>query len=134
MYNKLISSLLVVALLNLLGCYSIQSVTVPEYKQVEEEEGIPNEIYVKTKDNQEYHFSDWNFYIENDTLYGKEILFLSDREQLFDRKIALLNIESIEFEGFDSVDTWLLLAGVGVVLVIGAIVLMAVTIEAISVK
>ena len=34
MNKKLISSLLVIALLNLLGCYSLESVTVPEYQKV----------------------------------------------------------------------------------------------------
>ncbi len=101
MHKKLISSLLVVALLNLVGCYSFQSVTVPEYKQVEEEEGKPNEIYVKSKDSQEYHFSDWNFYIENDTLYATEILFLSEEELPFEGKFAFGEIESIQLEYFD---------------------------------
>jgi hypothetical protein len=100
MYKKLISSILVVALLNLVGCYSFQSVTVPEYKQVEEEEGKPNEIYVKTIDSQEYHFSDSDFYIKNDTLYGKEILFLSEEELPFEGKFAFGEIESIQLEDY----------------------------------
>ncbi len=101
MNKKLISSLLVVALLNLVGCYSFRSVTTPEYKQVEEKEGKPNEIYVKTKDYQEYHFSDSDFYIENDTLYGKEILFLSEEELPFEGKFAFGEIESIQLEYLD---------------------------------
>ena len=39
MNKKLISSILVVALLNLVGCYSFEPITVTEYKQVEEKEG-----------------------------------------------------------------------------------------------
>ena len=99
MYKKLVSSILVVAVLNLLGCYSFKSVTVPEYKQVEEKEDKPDEIYVITKDDQEYHFADSNFYFENDTLYGTEILVIDTlygketvkiaREYQFNRKIAL---------------------------------------------
>jgi len=99
MYKKLISSILVVALLNLVGCYSFKSVTVPEYSQIEEEDK-PNEIKVKTKDSQQYHFSDSNFYIENDTLYGKGILFLSEEELPFEGKIAFGEIESIQLEEF----------------------------------
>lgn len=98
MYKKLISSILVVALLNLVGCYSFESVTVPEYKQVEEKEGKPSEIYVKTKDSQEYHFSDSNFHIDSDTLYWKEKMFLSKEEKPFEEKFALGEIKSFQLE------------------------------------
>ena len=100
MYKKLICSILVIALLNLLGCYSIEPVTVPEYKQVEEEKGKQKEIYVKTKDNQEYHFTESNFYIENDTLYGKEKLLLSKEDVPFEGKFAFGEIQSIQLEDF----------------------------------
>lgn len=96
MYKKLISSILIVALLNLLGCYSIKSFTGPELKQVEEKEDKPDDIYVKTKDHQEYHFSDSNFYIENDTLY----VIASVKGQFFEEKIALREIRSIQLENF----------------------------------
>jgi hypothetical protein len=97
-YKKLISSVLVVALLNLVGCYSFEPITVPEYKQVEEEEGKPDEIYVKTNHNQEYNFSD--FYIENDTLYGKDRLLQSELELPFEGQFAFWEIESIQLEDF----------------------------------
>ncbi|MDH3268696.1 MAG: hypothetical protein OEM46_07560 [Ignavibacteria bacterium] len=100
MYKKLIASVLVVALLNLFGCYSFEAITVPEYEQVEKEEGKPGEIYVKTKDSQEYHFSESNFYIENDTLYGKEISLQSEIEPPFEGKFALTEIKSIQLEDF----------------------------------
>jgi len=119
MYKKLISSILVVALLNLVGCYSFQSVTVPEYKQVEEKEGKPNEIYVLTKDVEKYHFLKYDFYIANDILYGKGKLLLGDREELIDKKIALSEITLIEVEKFDLGDTLLwtlgILVGVGLI-------------------
>ena len=98
MYKKLIASVLVVALLNLVGCYSFAPVTVPEYQQVEEKEGKPDEIRVITKDSQEYHFTD--FYIKNDTLYGKGISLLSFGELPYEGKFALGEIESIQLEDF----------------------------------
>ena len=53
MYKKVLISFLLLAFINFItACYTFNSVTVPEYKQVEEEEGKPNEIYVKTKDSQ----------------------------------------------------------------------------------
>ena len=57
MCKKILISFLLVAIFNLLGCYSSELVTAAEYKQVEEKDGKPNEIYVKTKDYQGYHFS-----------------------------------------------------------------------------
>jgi len=117
MNKKLISSILVVALLNLLGCYSSELVNATEYKQIEEE-GKPNEIYVITKDSQEYHFSESNFYVENDTLYGKGKLLLSDGEELFDGKIAFSEIESIKFEYLNGATTALLVLGIVAILAI----------------
>jgi len=97
MNKKLISSILIIALLNLVGCYSYESVSVPVYKQVEKEEGKPDEIKVVTKDLREYHFFDSGYYIHNDTLYGK----VSVKELSFEGKIAFWEIESIQFENFD---------------------------------
>ena len=101
MYKKLISSILVVALLNLLGCYSSELVNVTEYKQIEEEDK-PDDIRVISKDSQEYHFSESNFYVENDTLRGRAPII----------KIALSNIESIEVESFNLLNTLLLAGGI----------------------
>jgi hypothetical protein len=95
MYRKIFISFLLLALINFLaGCYSADSITVPEYEQVEEEDGKPDEIYVKTKNSEEYHFSESNFYIENDTLYGK----VRVNEMPFEGKFAFGEIESIQWE------------------------------------
>jgi hypothetical protein len=95
MYRKIFISFLLLALINFLaGCYSAESITVPEYKQVEEEDGKPDEIYVKTKYSEEYHFSESNFYIENDTLYGK----VGVKDLLFEGQFAFGEIESIQWE------------------------------------
>jgi hypothetical protein len=99
MYKKLISSILVVALLNLVGCYSSDLVTVTEYNQIEEE-NKPDDIRVMTKDSQEYHFSKSNFYIENDTLYGKGISLPGYEELPYEGKFAFEEIESIQTEHF----------------------------------
>jgi hypothetical protein len=100
LYKKQISILLVVALLNLVGCYSFESVTVPEYKQFVEEEGKPDEIYVKTKDIQEYYFSESNFNVENDTLYGTGKLLRSTEAITFEERISISEIDSIELYYF----------------------------------
>ena len=100
MNKKLISSLLVIALLNLVGCYSFESVTVPEYKQFVEEEGKPDEIYVKTKDSHEYHFLESNFNVENDTLYGTGKLLRSTEAITFEERISISEIDSIQLYYF----------------------------------
>jgi hypothetical protein len=97
MYKKLISSILVVALLNLLGCYSSDLVTVTEYNQIEDE-NKPDDIRVMTNDSQEYHFSKSNFYNDGDTLYWKEKVLLSKEEKPFEGKFAFWEIESIQLE------------------------------------
>ena len=101
MSKKFISGILVIALLNICGCYSFDVFTVPEYKQVEEEEGEPDEIYVITKDSKEYHFTDLDYYIEKDTLYGKTKMIITDTEKPFEGKFALAEIKCIQFLASD---------------------------------
>ena len=106
MYKKVLISFLLFAFINFIaGCSSFHSVSVSEYKQVEEEEGKPIEIYVKTKTDQWYHFTNSNFYIENDTLYGKGELLLNDDGGIINTKIALSDIESMGVEGTNWVVT-----------------------------
>jgi hypothetical protein len=110
--HKPISSILILGLMNLMGCYSLESVTVPEYKQVEEEKGKPDEIFVLTKDLEKYHFTNLNFYVETDTLYGKGEIILDDSGRPFEGAIALSDIVSIEIESFDLANTCLWSGGI----------------------
>jgi hypothetical protein len=99
MYKKVFISFLLLALINFVaGCYSFQPVNVNEYKRIEEEDGKQTEIYVTTKDYKEYHFLNSNFYIENDTLFGKAKVIVS--ELPFEGKFALEDIETIQVEYF----------------------------------
>jgi hypothetical protein len=117
MNKKLISSVLIIALMNLVGCYSLQTVTVPEYKQIEKNEGKPDEIFVNTIYGQEYYFTDSNFYFENDSLCGKGILLTSEEDLLFEGKIALNRIESFKMELYDQTKTtWMIIGGVAYLL------------------
>ena len=119
MYKKVLIRFLLIALINFIaGCSSFHSISVSEYKQVEEEEGKPIEIYVKTKTDQWYHFTNSNFYIENDTLYGKGELLLNDDEGIINRKIALSDIESMGVEGTNwYMTSYFGLVALGIVLV-----------------
>jgi hypothetical protein len=126
MFKKFISSIIFIAFLNLLGCYSFQSYTVIEYKQIEETEGKPNEIKVKVDGSREYHFTDSNFYIEKDTLYGRGKIILNSNEQPFDGEVAVSEIESIEVEKLNVLETVGAIAGITVVLIIGIVTIAAI--------
>jgi hypothetical protein len=125
MYKKLISSILVVALLNLVGCYSSELITEPDFDKIEKD--APKSIRVVTKDAEEYHFSQPNFYFVEDTLCGKEKLALS--EELVTRKIAFSDIDFIEAESFDLGETCLysgaIAFGVGAVIALVALIICA---------
>ena len=119
MYNKLLSSLLVIALLNLIGCYSAREVTLNEVLTNDE----ISEITIKTKDSLRLSFEENDFYFSNDTLKGK-----SSHSQIgekFERAIPLSDIikfESIEFDGAKTaVTTAILLSIVGIVVLFVAL-------------
>lgn len=119
MYNKLLSSLIVIALLNLIGCYSSREVTLNEVLTNDE----ISEIKIKTKDSLSLSFEENDFYIINDTLKGK-----SSHPQIgekFERAIPLSDIisfESIEFDGSKTATTTvILITVVGLIVFIGVI-------------
>ncbi len=119
MYNKLLSSLLVIALLNLIGCYSAREVTLNEILTNDE----ISEITIKTKDSLRLSFEENDFYFSNDTLKGK-----SSHSQIgekFERAIPLSDIirfESIEFDGAKTATTTvILITVVGLIVFIGVI-------------
>jgi hypothetical protein len=125
MKKRIITSFLLIALLNLIGCYSVNYLTVPEYQKNERDKGKPSEIIIKVKDSQGYLFTDSNFYIENDTLYGKGEVVNNEGKKPFEGEIALSEIESIEVENINWLNTSLLGLGVLTIGVIGLVVLFA---------
>ena len=92
--KKIFICFLLVAIFNLLvGCYSSELLTVPEYNQIEDEDR-PDEMLVISKDGQEYHFAESKFYFESDTLYGMARV----KGLPFEGKFAFEEIESIQFK------------------------------------
>ena len=84
-------------------------------------------IYLTKYNNTRYHFMKDDYYIENDTLFGKGKLLSGDREEVLDREttlshiIALSDIVSIEVENFNLENTIYLSLGIlGVAAAIGA--------------
>jgi len=109
MYNKLLSSLLVIALLNLIGCYSSREVTLNEVLTNDE----ISEIKIKTKDSLSLSFEENDFYFSNDTLKGKSSH--SQTGEKFERSIPLSDIirfESIEFDGAKTATTTVILLSI----------------------
>jgi hypothetical protein len=124
MYKKFFISFLLITFFNFIaGCYTFNSVSVPEYTQVEEEEGKPNEIYVKTNANQWYHFTNSNFHIENDSLHGISSLLSDDWQPASNTKIALSDIESMGVES----KNWYL-TSLGYFIIVGGIIVSAIAI------
>lgn len=101
MYKKIIVNLLILSLLNFVGCYSFQAVSSTEYNRVEEEEGKPDEIIVTTKNLETYHFLNSEYFIKDDTLQGKAKAILTDIEQPYKGKFVLSDIKYIQFLSSD---------------------------------
>ena len=114
MSKKIVSSILIVAILNLVGCYSYEMISGTDYQKIEQDN--PDEIIVKTFEQTEYYFAGSNFHFENDTLYGKASRN-SDMENVDKVKIAISDIESIETKTYATANTWILGIGVGIVAV-----------------
>ena len=106
MHKKLISSVLIVALINIVGCYSGREVTLNEVLTNDE----ISEITIKTKDSLRLSFEKNDFYFSNDTLKGKARTVSSHSQvgEKLERAIPLSDIirfESIEFDGYKTATT-----------------------------
>ena len=96
--NKINKLFLVGTVVSLLvGFSGWETVSLQEYKKVDQLRGQPGEIYVRTSDSKFYLFSHSNYYIKNDTLFGKGYLLKNDKEILFEGEFVLTNIESIQY-------------------------------------
>jgi hypothetical protein len=111
-YTKLISLILIISIINLIGCYSSEAVTLREYRKIEEEKGKPEKIYVLKGSNEEYHFAKSGYTIENDTLYGRGLKVVNHEKQPFEGKIPITDITSIELSEFDAGTTVLVILGI----------------------
>ncbi len=116
MYKKLLSSLLVIALLNLVGCYSEKEVTI---NNVLTNNGI-SDITVNTKDSLNLLFEKPEFFFDNDTLIGKASVISTHTQSTkkYDWKIPLSEIVKIEIDEFDGTKT-LIFGGVALLVLFG---------------
>lgn len=115
--KKITISFLIISLFNYLACTSL-NVASKESIEGEIKDGtIYSEIYIITLDNNRYHFGEWGYRIENDTLYGKGLKVNPNGEEPFDGKIAMDDISHFEVKEADPMAT------VGVVLGVAAFTL-----------
>ena len=75
MYKNTLKIILLAAFIIIInGCSSrdtVATVTFREYKKIEQLRGQPPKIYARASDSKLYIFSHSNYYIRNDTLFGK---------------------------------------------------------------
>jgi len=125
MYKKLISSLLVIAVLNFVGCYSTEIVSPNQYKEYEFSGGAPSDILVKMNNLKEYRFAKGKYSIKADSLYGNGFEMVNYFEGTyavsFEGTIPLSQIESIQYEENNTTATTFLVLGIIAVVAIIAL-------------
>jgi len=108
LYKKLIFSILFVALLNLLGCYSNQILYPDQYQVIKEACSEADEIIINLKNGEKYKFVRGYFDIHNDSLTGEGFVIKNEIEEPYKGKIPLSQIKTIQFYKVDGEKTFLL--------------------------
>jgi hypothetical protein len=114
MLKKISVCFLIIFLLNYLACTSLNVASKETIQEELNSGSLHSDIFIITKDNNRYHFGDWGYQIQNDTLYGKGLKVNLNGEEPFDGKIAMDDISHFEVEEAEP------LATVGVVLGVAA--------------
>jgi hypothetical protein len=116
MNKKLISSLLILLLLNLFGCYSYQTISTEELNRAEENK----DLQVITKNKHTYEFEEGNYAFNSDSIYGSGKLRLKNDKKVnedYEGSIYFQDIEKLKMKGFD-VTTTILAVAIPLVLII----------------
>jgi len=126
MRKKYIVSVLIPALLvQLCGCYSMKEISKDEMTELKE----GGDLVVYTKDSTIYSFEESNYYISNDTLYGKgNVKFSedSDFKVAIENSIALTNIEKVQKAELNPTSTtWLIIGGMLLTVAVGFLMAVA---------
>ncbi len=124
MFKKLSVCFLIIFLFNYLACSTLNVASKETIEEELESGTLHGDIYIITKDNNRYHFGEWGYRIESDTLYGKGLKINPNGEELFDGKIAMDDISHFEVEETDPMATTGVILGVAAfaMIVLGAIV------------
>jgi hypothetical protein len=109
MHRKIISSLVFVSFLNLIGCYSYQTISKEELNKAEEY----RDLQVITKDQRTYEFDKGNYTFTEDSIYGSGKLKIKDDQRVnknYEGSIYFEDIKKLKMDGFDLVTTILVIA------------------------
>jgi hypothetical protein len=128
MYKKLISSILVIALLNILGCYSSNDITVNELREFKGNNNVIIETnnggeFTLKRDTTSHYYSNWEFVGDSIEWTESRVIYLKDNTNLGKFKttkttIAENEILKIGIEELNVLNTALLTVGILVVAVL----------------
>jgi hypothetical protein len=114
MIKKTFIGFMVFAILNLIGCYSFQTVsseTINKYASVDGSEAIE----LTTKDHIEYRFNKYSYRVKNDTITGNGYVIQLNDEVPFNGRIAFEDIIAMNVEKLDAVASIGLAFGVAII-------------------
>lgn len=117
--KKIIITLTIISFMNLIGCYSYQTISREELNQAEEYK----DLQVITKNKYIYEFDESNYTISEDSIYGSGNLKLIRGKKVYKDYEGSINFEDVEelgMEKFDVVTTILVIAIPVVIIAIAA--------------
>jgi len=117
--KKFIITVTILALFNLLGCYSYQTISREEISQSEEN----SDLQIITKNKYVYEFDEGNYTISEDSIYGSGNLKLIMGKKVYQKyegSISFDDIEKLRMDKLDVVSTILVFAVPVAVIVIAA--------------
>jgi len=105
-------SFLIISLFSYLACTTFNVASKESIKEEMKNDTLDGDIYIITIDNNKYHFGDWGYRIENDTLYGKGLKINPYGTEPFNGKIAMEDISHFEVTEGDALATTGLILGI----------------------
>lgn len=99
-------------LLQLYGCYSMQSIPIEELQNPNDKK----DIIAFTNDSISYSFKRYNYSIKNDSIDGKGWMNnweMNKKDESFNGKIAISDLEFVHGESFNFLNTCLFGLGIG---------------------
>lgn len=112
MLKKSFICLLILSILNLIGCYSSEVITKKDFDAGQAQIDFSSELNLTTKNYDHYTFPPGFYQISNDTLYGEGRIITSMKNSPFTGKIAMDDIISFEQKTPDTGATIGLIAGI----------------------
>ena len=119
MQKKYFIGLLILAILNFTGCYSLEMINKEDVNKGLAQINLSEELFLTTKDSTRYHFLPANFWIASDTLYGKGTIEDLSSVIPFQGSVALTDVVSFEQS---TPDTWATIGLITGIIAIGLVI------------